>query len=919
MAPPEKKQKVEEEKKEEEKKDETNAEMADAEAVKETPKEAEELEKDEAESRARLPKIKETVAFYPSDTTLNLLPVANNNILTPLTDGGMHHFFTGARSNVGISKGRYMFEAKIIQKINVGNSGQQQHQQGGNRRPHQFRIGFSAAKSPLVLGSSTMDICFESEGNFLHNGQRTQVKGRFDRDMVVAVVLNLDKDSSNFNTISLFRDGARVCQPQALPESLKGQTLYPHVSFKGVSVHVNFGPSPLKALPFKCRMVQDAVQAESAVVKAPAAGKSEVLFPVSLPDEGTFDWADMFLEKNPNYVELSDRMILDWAAKSGIWTKGGHSKTNNDKPEPGFQIQELDNGSVRKTIYSIAPLVPRNYVVMEVKGNLVKEDRSQILSKFDTAVFKRTATVMVGEPSSDFTSRVHEIMLKEKQEAETKAFESKKLEEKRKKIMAKKQKEIEKAKKKAEKKKQKDAEAAKRKIEAIKRAKEAKEKGEEPPEEEEVPEEPASEEEPEEEEPEEVEEQPPTSTLTDEEKKQRFRSLKVKDLTSKALSMNFVKFSVPAADEGFDEIKCEWIKTPAKAAEHIKTWISDKKLTTRVEDIKPSDWFQQRLRDWQSTISKWNAKTNEYKTSLLKKAQEKAAKESKAKAKAAAAAAAKAKREAALAKGEEVPAEEEKTEEPEEMQEEEEEPVQVDDVFAVEDVMDVGGGKPLFYDFVGEDWTMMTLRFELHLLAHAFKRDCGDDERLGIFLDHLPFYYNRYFKKHLNVKDYGVDSLSDLVALVQDAVFVAPKSVIESQINADLETPQVFCKLTELARRHRQLLIAIGDESAKLNLTTSSGQQHHGGNKWHGGGQRNWQQQQHHQRPHHVPGHQQAAGGWQGRQKGGAPAVASWPQQQQGYGKVIAPGRGVPAAGITPYGGGKMGGKGGPNRWVARQ
>ena len=33
-------------------------------------------------------------------------------------------------------------------------------------------------------------------------------------------------------------------------------------------------------------------------------GKYEVIFPVAVPDEGTFDWLDEFLEKNPEYVEL---------------------------------------------------------------------------------------------------------------------------------------------------------------------------------------------------------------------------------------------------------------------------------------------------------------------------------------------------------------------------------------------------------------------------------------------------------------------------------------------------------------------------------------------------------------------------------------------------------------------------------------
>lgn len=33
-------------------------------------------------------------------------------------------------------------------------------------------------------------------------------------------------------------------------------------------------------------------------------GKYEVIFPVGVPDEGTFAWLDDFLKKNPTYVEL---------------------------------------------------------------------------------------------------------------------------------------------------------------------------------------------------------------------------------------------------------------------------------------------------------------------------------------------------------------------------------------------------------------------------------------------------------------------------------------------------------------------------------------------------------------------------------------------------------------------------------------
>lgn len=49
-------------------------------------------------------------------------------------------------------------------------------------------------------------------------------------------------------------------------------------------------------------------------------GKYEVIFPVAVPDEGTFDWLDDFLDKNPKYVEQlgpNSSRILELLAEQG--------------------------------------------------------------------------------------------------------------------------------------------------------------------------------------------------------------------------------------------------------------------------------------------------------------------------------------------------------------------------------------------------------------------------------------------------------------------------------------------------------------------------------------------------------------------------------------------------------------------------
>eukprot|EP00913_Durusdinium_trenchii_P028033 g26282.t1 len=93
------------------------------------------------------------------------------------------------------------------------------------------------------------------------------------------------------------------------------------------------------------------------VVTCPPSGNGqyEVVFPVCLPGEGTFDWADWFLQQNPHYAELSERMVVEWALRSGMYRpKIPSSKASNDRPEMNFGLPHLDDGTVEPS----APAIP---------------------------------------------------------------------------------------------------------------------------------------------------------------------------------------------------------------------------------------------------------------------------------------------------------------------------------------------------------------------------------------------------------------------------------------------------------------------------------------------------------------------------------------------------------------------------------
>jgi len=419
----------------EEKKEETDAKKRKADESKEEPPkkeakketaskatESEEMEDGaEREKDAPLDKrpiLKDTVSFNPSDTTLNVIPTVGGRVLMALSDGGMQYLIAGARANIGIKAGRYMYEVKIIEALNPAESSTTQR--GRVPVPRQLvRLGFSVAGSSTIVGDTDDSVCFDSEGFYHADKKKSAVSQRFTRDQVIAVLLNLDPKSPNHNTVSLFREGERISEPQPLPDNLKDKVLYPHICFRSVTVHMNFGPQSMKPLPFKCRMLQGAAAVDTAPATSPSAksGKCKVMLPVAFPDEGTFDWLDEFLDKNPTYVELSDRKILEWAVKSGLWRpKATGWKHSNDKPEFNFQIPSMDDLSVRRVLNAVAPVVPRNYVIMEVKSNLIKAERMEVLNRFSNTMYNKVATVIMGEPAEDYKEKQREVMIKEKQE-----------------------------------------------------------------------------------------------------------------------------------------------------------------------------------------------------------------------------------------------------------------------------------------------------------------------------------------------------------------------------------------------------------------------------------------------------------------------------------------------------------------------
>lgn len=811
-----------------------------------------------------------SVGFEPQDMTLNVIPTHGGHILMALSDGGLQYLVAAARASAGIKSGRYFYEVRIMEVLNPAEAG---------RRPQppmpkqSVRLGFSAPGSSLFLGDSEDGVCFDSEGFFMTEKKRSAAAQKFARNQVVGVLLNLDPQSPAANTVSLFCEGQRVSDPQPLPEACRGKPLHPHVAFRNVSLHMHFGPEPMVPLPFKCRMPRGAAKADLEVVKPVPTkdGKYEVLFPMAVPDEGTFDWLDSFMAKNPHFVELSDRKLIEWALKSGLAKpKANQYKHSNDKPELTFGVATLDELAMRRVISAVAPLIPRHYVVMEVRANLIQAERAEILKRFNMGHYRKVAQVVIGEPPEEYKQRVQSERLREKQEKLDADYKARQLDRERKRQIALRQREM------LEKRKAIQAQIALRKAEeerlaATRAGSDAGEGGMRTGEElgeghdgageymkgeqsadgmkvdsrmegmegdfkqDEKKEEDGKQEGQDEkkedgnDEDGEEEEEPPVAELTPEEKALCFKPQAVTDLSSAAMSASFDQFTLPGPDEGFHEARYEW-QSEATAKEYLRSWVLQKKMTTRVEDIQPSEWFFGRLAEWQKMLQEWQLKQKEFKQDPARREAFKAKhKEQRGE-----------EQHREFGEGEELGMEGEEVHEGEERTKEGQDPMDAQDeakgddqeektnggaakvdIFSIEDVCDVADGEPLFANFMFEDWTLMSLRFEMHLLVNSFKRDVGDPDRPGMHEDHLSFYYQKYFRKQLNVKFFGKESTAELVILINDTVGFNESLVLVSKLKEDEDEPphSIFVKLTEESRRARQRRIDAGDETAKLRFS----------------------------------------------------------------------------------------------------
>merc|ERR1711879_449920 len=98
-------------------------------------------------------------------------------------------------------------------------------------------------------------------------------------------------------------------------------------------------------------------------------------------------------------------------------------------------------------------------------------------------------------------------------------------------------------------------------------------------------------------------------------------------------------------------------------------------------------------------------------------------------------------------------------------------------------------------------------------------KDVNDPDRPDIQEQHFAFYYNRYYKKQLNVRFFGKETVPELFEMVNDTVALENGVAVRKLREDGKDDMSFFVKLAEESRRFRQERLDAGDETVRLKFS----------------------------------------------------------------------------------------------------
>ncbi|KFM69215.1 Heterogeneous nuclear ribonucleoprotein U-like protein 1, partial [Stegodyphus mimosarum] len=323
-----------------------------------------------------------TLDTYNSD--LNLVIDASKYSAHPLTNEGFAFMWAGARASHGSSKGKFCFETKVLQHLDVS------HLPSDEPNPHVVRVGFSVESSTLQLGEDPLSYGYGGTGKISTNCQFKDYGSSFMAGDSILAAVNMDSDPIQ---IGFAKNGKFLGWAYKVNKSdLQGQALFPHVLSKNCEFEVNFGqkeqpyfplPDSLKDYAFVGCLPLD--QRECGTRPPKRREDCEMIMMCGLPGAGKSVWAAEYSEKHPDkkYNVLGTNNIIDKMKVMGLPRKRNYAGRWD-------VLIQMATKCLNK-MFEIGSKLRRNYILDQT--NVYPTAQRRKMRNFEG--FKRIAVVVV--------------------------------------------------------------------------------------------------------------------------------------------------------------------------------------------------------------------------------------------------------------------------------------------------------------------------------------------------------------------------------------------------------------------------------------------------------------------------------------------------------------------------------------------
>ncbi|KAL3615046.1 hypothetical protein CASFOL_040707 [Castilleja foliolosa] len=333
------------------------------------------------------------VVLNPADCDIDFNVEGDGLRGSALYEEGFAYCWSGARANIGITRGKYCFGCKVVSAQPV------QMEDTPLDLKNVCRVGLSKGDDDVRnLGETPNSFGFGGTGKFSNSGNFSNYGERFGvGDTIICAV---DLESFPMASIGFSKNGNWLGVAKHFDAGPNGlgvvgspvkdlhweSAVFPHVLLKNVVVELQFsidnGLNPVEGYkPW------DAAIFDGNAMLGPSLSyvdDCEVIMLVGLPASGKTTWAEKWVKENreKRYVLLGTNLALEQMKVPGLLRKNNYGER--------FQLLMDRATKIFNTLLARASKIPRNFIIDQT--NVYKSARKRKLKPF--ADFIKIAAVV---------------------------------------------------------------------------------------------------------------------------------------------------------------------------------------------------------------------------------------------------------------------------------------------------------------------------------------------------------------------------------------------------------------------------------------------------------------------------------------------------------------------------------------------